>query len=252
MRRSISRILAAACALSVIASITGCEQQYDASTPDAALNSIYQMIADGHPEKIRTFIHIAPRDITYGDGVTEASAINDVITKAGDMLGQLYRVAGKLRTRFAKEIENELDKAERATRRGGNEEFANFLVDPFGLMDEQRSRIGVTDLGDGTAAILLDGQPAFGFGLIMRELDGRWKVDVPIDLLQQYRPETREEWTVVANLMLAIEKAFIQFEKELDAGEIRDLNHASTRDGRLLGERALIQGLIYQRMKEER
>ena len=168
------------------ASLGGCgKPRYDASSPQAALDSMYKMIADGHPEMLGGMIHIQSRDVTFADGVTEASAIQNVIDKTGDMLGQLYRVASKVRARFPAETEKELNAAGAATDRGGLENIGRFLADPFGLMDQQRQRISVEDLGDGTAAILIDGQPAFGLGLMMREVDGVWKVDVPINLMQR-------------------------------------------------------------------
>lgn len=233
--------------------VVGCSRpEYDVSTPDRALNAMYQMIADGHPEMLGAMVHIEPRDITYADDVTEASAIQEVIDKTGEMLGRLYRVAGKLRANFPEAMEKELASAERASRRGGFDDLGRFLADPFGLMDQERRRVSAEDLGDGTAAILIDGKPAFGFGLMMREVDGDWKVEIPIDLMQQYRPNTREEWSVLANMMLSLEKAFIAFETELDRGDFRDLRQASNRAGRLLGERAVVQAIIYQGMKQKK
>jgi hypothetical protein len=235
--------------ITILTGLHGCTRpHYDASSPQAALNSMYQMIAEGRPEMLGTMIHIQARDITYPDGVTEASAIHDVTNKAGEMLGQLYRVAGKLRQKFPNQIENELGKAA-AAKRDDLDLLTKFLADPFGLMDQQRGRISVEDLGDGTAAILLDGKPALGAGLLMREVEGEWKVEIPIDLLQKYRPNTREEWAVIANMMPSLEKAFTAFETELDQGQFRDLQAASARAGRLLGERAVVQAIIYQGMK---
>jgi hypothetical protein len=125
-----------------------------------------------------------------------------------------------------------------------------FMIDPLGLLDEQRSRLTVEDLGDGTAALLIDGKPVLGFGLQMRDIDGTWKVDVPIDLLRDYRPNTREEWSVLASMMLSMENALMAFEDELAGGKFRDLNHASRRAGRLLGERVVVQAIIYSNMKK--
>jgi hypothetical protein len=236
--------------LAISICLAGCSKpEYDASSPQAALDAMHQMIADGHPEMLGRMVHIEARDIAYEDGVTEASAIENVIDKTGDMLGQLYRVAGKLRTRFPDQVQTELNRAGDAAKRNDLDFITQFLADPFGLMDRERSRVSVNDLGDGTAAILIDGKPPLGFGLLMREIDGQWRVDVPIDMLQNYRPDTREEWKVVANIMLAIENSLTAFETELDRGEFRDLRQASNRAGRLLGERVIVQAIIYEQMK---
>jgi hypothetical protein len=230
----------------------GCAKpEYPASTPDDALASMYQMIADGRPEMLSTLVHIQPRDITFADGVTEASAIQNVIDKLGDMFGRLYRVAKKLNDQFPKGVQAELAAAAKKDQQNrGDDLFARFLIDPFGLIDQERRRVSVEDLGDGTAAVLVDGKPALGLGLQMRDVNGTWKIDVPIELLQSYRPNTREEWSVLASMILSIEQALISFEQELDRGEFRDLRHASRRAGRLFGERAVVQALIYQAMKD--
>ena len=232
----------------------GCERPaYDASTPQAALDSMYQMIKDGHADQLDELIHIEPRDITYDDGVTEASAIAEVIDKAGDMLGQLYGVAETLRAKFPGEVDREIDVAQaEADRRSiGGGWLSRFLTDPFGLVDEQRDRLTVEDLGDGTAAVLLDGEPVFAAGLLMRDVNGQWKVEIPINLLQQYRPNTRHEWSVLASMMLSIERSLADFEKEIDDGRFRSLRHASERAGRLLGESAVVQSIIYAAMKQK-
>ena len=212
---------------------------------------MYKMIADGHPELIGQCIHIEPRELAFSDGVTEASAIQDVTDKAGAMIGQLYRVARKLRERYPDDIQREFETVKKQAERDDLDEFARFLADPFGLIDANRSRLTVEDMGDGTAAILFDGKPPFGYGMLMREVSGQWKVDVPIDLLQNYRPNTREEWQVLANMMLALERSLTAFEEEVDDGQFRDLRHACNRAGRLLGERAFVQAIIYQNMKRQ-
>src|SRR5262245_52707312 len=73
-----SLLLCAICSFS----ICGCSKpEYDTSTPDAALDSMYRMIADGRPELLGTLVYIPARDITFDDGVTEASAILNVTEK---------------------------------------------------------------------------------------------------------------------------------------------------------------------------
>jgi hypothetical protein len=240
----------AAVVLMSAALAAGCsEPEYDASSPQAALDSMHAMIVDERPELLGTLIHIEPRDLTFDDGVTEASAIEDVIDKTGDMAGRLFRIAARLRERYPNDVARAFAE-EGSIHPHLQSAFVQFMVDPLGLLDEQRSRIAVEDLGDGTAAVLIDGQPAFGFGLQMRQISGVWKIDVPIDLLRDYRPNTRHEWSVLASLMLSLENALIDFERELDDGAFRDLAHASQRAGRLLTERVIVQALIYHNMKK--
>jgi hypothetical protein len=242
--------LAATALLAITAGMGGCaDPEYDASSPQAALDSMRAMIADDRASLLTTLVHIDARDIKYDDGVTEASAINDVLAKTGDMLDRLIRVARHLRARFPVDVQQALAQVDSANQRP-DAGLTRFMIDPLGLLDDQRSQLTVEDLGDGTAAVLIDGKPALGFGVQMRDIDGIWKVDVPIDLLREYRPNTREEWSVLASMMLAMENALIAFEDELDGGKFRDLNHASQRAGRLLGERVVVQAIIYSNMKK--
>lgn len=235
--------------------LTGCsDPTYDQSTPDAAINAAMTMVEDGRPDLLPSLLYLPARDISYEDGVTEASAIEDVRGKLRDLLAQMHRISQKVRERYPDEIRQELG-AVAIDISGSNFEqfFAEFMADPFRFMKVQRERVTTIDLGDGTAAILVDGQPPFGgIGLQMREVDGEWMIEVPIDhpAIGRYRPNTRHEWAVIASMMLGFENSLHDFEAALDDGEFRDLRSASLHVGRLMAESAAIQAIIYSRMKD--
>jgi len=255
-----SRGVAMAMMLGAAVSVAGCaDPEYDASTPDLAIDAMQRMVEEGRADRLVTLIHIEPRDITYADGVTEESAIADVRDKAGELLARVWRVSRKLNERFPGEAVAEAGAAgaEVGALLGAGFErgVSEFLTDPFAFVTTQRDRITAIDMGDGTAAILWDGQPPFGgVGLGMVETGGAWKIDIPIDapMLSEYRPDTREEWGVVANIMLGLENALQDFESRLDGGEFSSLADAGNQAGRMLGESAIVQGLIYRTMKENR
>ncbi|MFO0963370.1 MAG: hypothetical protein U0625_10775 [Phycisphaerales bacterium] len=240
--------------LAAIVALGGCRKpRYDSSSPQAALGALQQMVRDGHPELLPTMLHIEAREITFPDGVTEASAIEDVKGKAGQMLAQLWRVSTKLRARYPKEVEAELSKGGAwATKLGDRDAFTAIVSDPFGWLDANRSRLTVEDLGDGTAAFSLDGKPLLGGTLSMAETPQGWRVTIPSSLLRstEYFPDTREEWAVLAYLMLAMENALTDFESELDAGKFPTLAAASERAGRLVAESAVAQVVIYAMMQQ--
>lgn len=261
MRGSLHRILIIAGLLAgPLLLSAGCEQaEYDQSSPDAAIDSMQKMVEDGRPERLVDLLHIEARDLSFDDGVTERSAIDDVKQKTGDLLAQLYRVSRKLNDRFPGEVveQTAFARSELGFLYGASLEkgMSDFLRDPFGFVSEQRERITTLEMEDGDrsiAAVLWDGAPALGeLGLQMVEVDGEWKIDFPIDLppLSQFRPETREEWRVVANIMLGFENSLRDFEHALDRGEYHSLADASGAAGRMLGESAIIQGAIYAMMK---
>lgn len=245
---------ALACAALVLATATGCRKpRYDSSTPEKAIDAMAQMVKDERPELLPTMLWIEPREITFTDGVTEASAIEDVKRKSGDMLAQLWRVSKKLRTRYPTEVDAELAKGGTwATRLGGGDAFAAVMSDPFGWLDQNRSRLAVEDLGDGTATFSIDGKPVLGGVLTMAETKDGWRITFPAQLLRssEYFPDTREEWAVLAYLMIALENALTDFEHELDTGKFATLSAASERAGRMIAESAVAQGIIYAMMQQ--
>jgi hypothetical protein len=242
-----------ACALAAAVPLVGCAKpEYDTATPDALLDAVQRAVQDGRPEDLPKFIEIAARDITFDDGVTEASAIGDVKGKLSDMLGQLGRVSRKLKERYGKDLSKVKSQAEKLSDRFGFGPIVERAVtDPFAFLDESRPKITAEDLGDGTAALLYDGNPVAGGFVALVETDDGWRVTVPIELVQsnEYWPQTRHEWAVVASLLLGIENSLTMFEDELDAGKFKTLDQASERVGRLLGESVIVQSVIYASMK---
>ena len=247
--RPISPILAVIAALMLF----GCAKPvYDTATPEALLDSIQKAVKDGRPEDLPQFIEISARDITFDDGVTEASAIGDVKGKLSDMLGQLGRVSRKLKERFAKDLGKKKTELDRISDRFGFGPIVERAVtDPFAFLDESRSKLKAEDLGDGTAALSYQDKPVAGGFVALVETGDGWRVTVPIELVQsnEYWPQTRHEWAVLASLMLSVENSLSMFEDELDQGKFRTLDQASERVGRLLGESVIVQSVIYASMK---
>ena len=232
----------------------------DTSTPTKTLDAMAAMIVEGHPEGLPYLLEIKARDVTFDDGVTEASAIGNVKDKASDMLAQLWRVSKKIKARFPKDLADEGVKAVDAGLDTAEEFGFDFrevakqvLGDPLGFLVEQRTRMTAEDLGDGTAAILIDDEPAFGGILMMVETPEGWRLNVPVEALRsnKYWPDTRHEWAVIASMMLGIENSLNDFEGEFDAGKIRSLREAGERVGRLIGESVVVQSVIYAMMKRD-
>lgn len=238
--------------------VAGCSRPtYDTSTPDGALDSAQKMVEDGNADMLVELIHIEPRQIEFDDGVTEASAIEDVKGKLAELLGRLWVVGTLLQEQFPDEVLEEADiaigEADDSTGRRFNfgARFGEVLADPFGFIDENRDRIEVMDLGDGTAAVLFDDEPVFGGFLAMQETDEGWKFSIPIELVRdlEYWPQTRWEWAVVASMLLSIENSLEDFETEVRQQEFRSLSSAAERAGRFIGESVVVQGIIYAYMK---
>ena len=241
-----------ASAILLLVALAGCgKPAYDTTTPDATLDSAVAMVRDGCIERLPDLIEIPARDVTFDDGVTEASAIAEVKMKAGSMLARALRTADALRKRFPGEAAKELKNATKKTAKGARDQIVAGLADPSGWLRAQRPRLQATDLGDGTAALTFDGQPVLAGVLTLTSTDAGWRFRVPVELLRDspYWPDTRHEWSVIASMMLAVEHAMEDFQRDLDGGKITSLDMASSRVGRLVGESVAVQSVIYAMMK---
>ncbi|MBM4109892.1 MAG: hypothetical protein FJ254_00855 [Phycisphaerae bacterium] len=237
------------------AAVAACSKPpIDTSTPDALLEAVRIAVEEGRPEILPDLIDVPVRDIEFADGVTEASAVEDVRGKLKDMLAQLWRVTIKLRDRFPGQVTKELAAAQAdLIPKDFREGFARFFVDPFGELQRERVHLTAEDLGDGTAALLWKDEPLWGGAVAIEERPEGWRFVLPVDLIRsnEYFPDTREEWAILASMMLGIENSLSDFERELDEGKFRDLKAASTRVGRLVGESVIVQSVIYAMMKRD-
>jgi len=259
--RPVLRLAAAAAAVALV----GCaDPEYDLSTPEKALDSAARMVEDGRADLLPRLIDLKPREITFDDGVTEESAIEDVKGKLGEMLGRLWRVSTKLNERFETEVRKELELAAEKAKKAAEgrpdagfdigEVLTGFMVDPFRFLKDGRERLAAEDLSDGTAALLWDDEPVFGGAISMVETGDGWKFTFPAEIAQgsDFWPQTRQEWAVVAAMMLGIENSLKDFERELDGNSFRSLRQASERVGRILAESVAVQSIIYAGMKRPR
>lgn len=236
----------------VVCLVAACGRpSYDTATPEATLDAAVEMVDDGDARSIPFLIEIPARDITFDDGVTEASAIAEVKTKAGEMLMQLLRVAKTLRRKFPGEVDRELKAVLDQKAKGARDIAIAVLADPSAWIAAQRPRLAATDLGDGTAALTWDGEPILAGVLTLAETPEGWRFRVPVELVRDspYWPDTRHEWSVLASMMLAVEHALEDFERDLNTGKITSLSMASSRVGRLVGESVAVQSIIYAAMK---
>jgi hypothetical protein len=233
----------------------GSDLPYDTSTPEVVVESARLMVENGDADRLPELIHIDARDITYEDGVTEASAIAEVKEKLSELLGRMWRVGEILQERFPDETIDSLDEAVSLVEGAGGGDWTDIvgqiLSDPFGWLEDQESKLEILDLGDGTAAILWDDEPALGGFVAMIETDDGWRASVPIELVRdtEYWPNTRHEWSVIASMLLSIENGLEDFEIQVANDEFTSLSQAAAGAGRLLGESVVVQGIIYGMMK---
>jgi hypothetical protein len=239
----------------VVAATLGCKKpKYNTSTPEDMLDAATEMVTKNQAQYLPTLLEIPARDVTFDDGVTEASAILEVKAKTGDMLARLFRVAAQLRDRFPTQVDKELKSVLGKGKKASIRDMAlAAIANPGAWLVAQRALLSTTDLGDGSAALSYEGQPIFAGALTLTETAQGWRIRIPVELVRssKYWPDTRDEWSVVASMMLAIENALKDFERDLNLGSIRNLDAASARVGRLIGESVVAQSIIYSMMKRD-
>ena len=236
----------------------GCgREEYDTSTPEAVLASARSMVENGDANRLPELIHFEARDIEFEDGVTEASAIEEVKEKLAELMGRIWVIGEELQARFPGESMDTLDEAVGMVDAEGGGDWTDIvgqvLTNPYDFLDEGQDQIEILDLGDGTAAILWEDEPALGGFVAMLETDDGWRASVPIELVRdtEYWPQTRWEWSVVASMLLSIENALEDFEKDVRSGRFRTLSQAAASAGRIVGESAVVQAIIYGMMKRD-
>ncbi|MBC03111.1 MAG: hypothetical protein CMJ34_07390 [Phycisphaerae bacterium] len=254
-RRGVARLLSG---LVLTGLAAGCgSEDYDTSTPEAVLASARAMVENGDANRLPELIHFEARDIEFDDGVTEASAIEEVKAKLSELMGRLWVIGEELQARFPDESLDTLDEAVTMVESEGGGDWTDIvgqiLTSPYEFLDEGEGRIEILDLGDGTAAVLWDDEPALGGFIAMLETDDGWRASVPIELVRdtEYWPQTRWEWSVVASMLLSIENALEDFENDVRSDRFRTLSQAAASAGRIVGESAVVQGIIYGMMKRD-
>ena len=92
--------------------LAGCGgSEYDTPTPESVMVVAGTMVENGDADQLPSLIEIAPRDIEFEDGVTEASAIAEVKEKLSELLGRLWLVGEELQRQFPDETLDTLDTA---------------------------------------------------------------------------------------------------------------------------------------------
>ncbi|TVQ31812.1 MAG: hypothetical protein EA376_07415 [Phycisphaeraceae bacterium] len=242
---------------------------YDQSTPDAVLISALQMVEDGEVGRLTELIH------------ADSDEMRAVLNRVGSLLQRLHVLADEIQTRFPDEVAEMRAKAESAaganggmqslfagapqrqrggrggppwSTAGGGGFLQPLLADPFAWIERNRTRMTVIQTADNTAAIMVDGKPAFGLGLTMRLEDDRWQVMLPLRLpfISRYMPQTREEWAIVASLVEVIDRAVDELAADVRAGRCRNIEAVAELAGEKAWMPVVMCVMAYNRAMEAR
>ena len=224
--------------------------------PERIIDLAFEFIEEGAPERLPELIY------------AESPEMEAVLARIGSLLASVTELGAALETRFPDETariresaaselaDSEMfQSARNAARDGPDERFlSRIFVDPFASLRRFRDRIDVVYISDDARAILVDGQPAFGVGLTVREYDIGWRIALPttIPVVSRYMPQSRDEWTIVASMVTVIDNAIKDLTADVRSGRIRNLDDAARRAGDKAWAPLVMTVVAYQRAMEIR
>ena len=120
--------------------------------------------------------------------------------------------------------------------------FTGIFADPFSWISSAEGRVTTAMIADDQAAVLFDGQPAFGVGLTMREADGKWFFELPLGLpvIAGYVPQTFNEWSIVGSLIRVLENTLRELTADVNSGTIKRADQLAEK----AGERAFVPAVM--------
>jgi hypothetical protein len=240
------------------------KKTYSQASPEDVLASMIQMVKDDNANRIS--------DMIYADTPEMRSALS----RLGGLFGSLQNVGEAVNEKFPKDVAALRERVKKeaaaaggqdgilallqsarpptqrpgqaavprtaADRRARERQFqdiaARLMANPFEFLEEGANRLSVLKISDDTAVLRLDEQPLLGGILTMREREGRWWLMLPLNLpgVNQFAPQTKSEWAIIASLMKVGENTMNELAKDVRAGK------AGTIDGvaQLAGEKAFL------------
>jgi hypothetical protein len=264
---ALSRLFAVCCAVILLA---GCDKNpYSQKTPEDVIKTASLMVKNGDVKLLPNLIYAENKDMRaclrrlsslcenigllaidlqakFPGEVAKLKADAQQAASEGrssSILGQLVSQAGggtvnmgagqrpqrrrgpqDLNPEQAKEQQDEFQAS--ATR---------LFTDPFGMLEEAEGKLSITPIDNDTVAILYDDKPVLSpIGMTMRKAqDGKWYVVLPTNLpgAKNFLPQNHAEYSIVGSLIRILDNAVIDLRKDVNSGELKDLDDVSRRAG---------------------
>lgn len=245
-------------ALAVI-TLSSCRRggSYSQSDADATVRSLAEMLKDGNVHQIPSLIH------------AEDPKMQELLDQLGPLFDRLYKLSQTVQEKYPDEFAALLEKAASAgsekladsgrtsqNRDQWRDRFTLMLADPFGMMDEEMDRLSTVYVDDDTCALTIDGKPAFGVGILIRQADdGKWYFHVPENVpgLGSRLPKSDAEWRIL-NAMLksvtnGVEWTERRIAEEENAGRLEEIQAQLAID---VAPQLVVQWGLYDRATKAR
>jgi hypothetical protein len=241
---------------------------YPQDTPEAVLTSARRMVENGHASRLPDLIY------------AESKPMRDLLNELGAVLGSLQALAREVQRHYPEEIDALRKEADAAAKNGQATSFLQKMVgqvapggrrnqrgrgpqldldasqqrrtfdnamkevfaDPYGWLARSEGRLTVQTLTSDTAALMWDGKPVFGVGLLLKEDRGKWYLMLPTNLpgMGRILPKSDETWQIMGNLLDVLDNMVKDLTQDVRRGKIKrldDLAHSA-------GEKAFIPAAI--------
>ena len=235
-------------------------REYPQATPEATLDAIFEMVESQDAGRLPELIHADTAGMRAA--LEELSLLTGELQQAAQAAAEAFpRETAALRAAMRDDPAAALSTFRPRggtvdpTAGPGRESLRMILADPYGWLVIQRDRLSTAMIDDQRAAILRDGRPVFGVGMIMRRgEDERWRIELPLRFpgSSRFVPQSDDEWKIVGSLLRVFASAVDELEGDIRAGRARDMSDAA----RLAGEKALgpivLVGIAYRQALEAR
>jgi hypothetical protein len=252
--------------LAVAAALAGCSRRYSQDTPQDVLASARKMIEDKRAQHLPDLVYADSKDMrtllnqfgqtlgslqdlaltvqkAYPKEIAKFKADAEEAAKSGKASSYIQQVIGQAassmqggrRRRGGPLID--VPGGENADPDAMRKTFDNALkevfADPYGWLAASQERLTVQTVSDDVAAIMWDGKPVFGVGLLMRRAEGKWYVDLPFNTppLNRLMPKTKEGWEVLGGLFQVFDNAFTDLATDVRQGKCRELDDLASNAG---------------------
>jgi hypothetical protein len=244
--------------------------EYPQDTPEAVLASAKKMVQKGDADRLPDLIYAA------------TPQMRDLLNEVGTVLGSLQELAREVQRRYPEEIAALKAEAEASAKNGQASSFVQKMIgqagamggnrrgrrgqppaagaemddprklfdnamkevfaDPYGWLAQSEGRLTVQTMTDDDAALMWDGKPVFGIGLLLHREGSKWYLMLPTNApgLSKVLPKSKETWAIMGNLMAVFDNMIRDLTRDVRAGKaarLEDLGH-------LAGEKAFVPAVI--------
>jgi hypothetical protein len=268
--------------VSVATVLTGCKR-YPQDTPEAVLTAAKTMIADKRADRLPDLIYAEspdmrklldqvgqmldslqnlgyavkdayPKEIEkLNNDAAEAAKSGQASSHIQQLLGQvttgMQGMGGGRRRGGPPMMQGDPD----ALRKTFDKAIQELFADPYGWLASSEARLTVQTISDDQAALMWDGKPVFGVGILMVKQDGKWYIQLPTTFpgAGSILPKSAEGWEILGGLFQVFDNAFYDLTKDVKSGKAPRLEDLAARAGDKMFIPAAMVVFAYAKLAED-